>query len=250
MSAFWLRLIACVTMLIDHIGYLTGNIYLRMIGRLAFPIFVYLICNGYRFTSNKYRYALRIGVFALISQIPFSLFCYRSISFSHGNVMFTLLLGLLCIWSSDRMLKHRILKWTAFVPTLIVSASYYFGYISSDYGIRGILMMMVFFYTDRKKLFYRLLMLFGMVISLYFNQLLSCGWLTLKSLFGYYVRWPHLTQWDWLQALSLLSLVFVFLYNGKKGTTSLGPVASKALQYGFYAFYPAHMLILYLCYMV
>ena len=75
MSNFYLKLIACICMLIDHIGYLFFPQYefLRVIGRIAFPIFSYLITEGYTHTSSIRKYSLRLLIFALISQIPYML---------------------------------------------------------------------------------------------------------------------------------------------------------------------------------
>ena len=65
MSALVLRCIACIAMLFDHIGFQYNILPFRIVGRIAFPIFVYLICNGYRHTSDRGKYALRLGFFAL-----------------------------------------------------------------------------------------------------------------------------------------------------------------------------------------
>ena len=100
MSALTLRILACLFMLLDHIGYSLGGSHplylpLRCIGRLAFPIFVFLVVNGFRHTSNRPRYALRLALFAVISQVPFALFCGQKTYFSNGNVFVTLLICLL-----------------------------------------------------------------------------------------------------------------------------------------------------------
>ena len=119
MSALALKIIACVCMLLDHIGYFWGIDSLRIIGRLAFPIFVYMIYNGYRHTSNKGKYALRLAIFAVGTQIPFNLFCYGTLWYNNGNVFFTLLAALLCLWSVDAMLKHKTLRWFCLLPRLL-----------------------------------------------------------------------------------------------------------------------------------
>lgn len=99
-----LKLIAIITMLLDHIGYMffPKTVIFRAIGRIAFPIFAYHIALGYRHTSNLKRYAKRLFVFALISQVPYTLMsffasgnnAYNPIQF---NVMFLLLTGLLVL---------------------------------------------------------------------------------------------------------------------------------------------------------
>ena len=95
MSALTLRSIACVTMLLDHIGYLLAGRYpflmpLRWIGRIAFPLYVFLIVNGFRHTRSRPRYALRLALFAILSQIPFTLFCDNRVFYPHLNVFVTL----------------------------------------------------------------------------------------------------------------------------------------------------------------
>ncbi len=240
MSALLLRLIACLTMVIDHIGF-QYNIYLfRCIGRIAFPIFVYLLCNGYRYTTSRLRYALRLGISALISQVPFSLFCYNTLWHSHGNVFVTLLLSLLCIWSADSLLQKKNLRILAFLPTLIICVLYYFGVLDSDYGIRGILFALLFYFVGNKDERKPGLLELGMLLSIYYPFLLDCGrWLLGGST-------PILSSWDMTQVYSLCALPLIMLYNGQKGCTPVSPVLAKLTQLGFYAFYPAHMLILWL----
>lgn len=220
MSALWLRVIACIAMLIDHIGYSLNFMPFRVIGRIAFPIFLYLICNGYRHTSSPVRYALRLAGFAAVSQVPFSLFCYNTIWSANGNVFFTLLMALLCIWAADCMMKHRVLKWFSLAPAIVVFALYHFGVLQSDYGARAILMVMVFFLFDGKKPINRVMMCVACLLSV--------------------------SQQALVQVYSVAALPFIFAYNGEKGTLPGGRKLGKLVQYGFYAFYPAHLLLLWL----
>ena len=105
MTSFVLKIIALITMFIDHSGYVfVGSFsFCNFIGRIAFPIFAFQISEGYKHTKNLKKYFLRLGIFALISQIPFSLFSFKY----HGgnililNVFFTLFLGLLSIYLYD-----------------------------------------------------------------------------------------------------------------------------------------------------
>lgn len=239
MSVLVLKIIACAAMLIDHIGYSLNITPLRIIGRIAFPIFLYLICNGYRHTSDKRRYAFRLLIFAFLSQIPFSLFCYNTLWYNNGNVMFTLLMALLCIWSADIMMQHKVLRWFSILPAVGVFFLYHFGIVSSDYGAKAIIMVMVFFLFDGKKIVNRILMLVGYLFALFYAPILS--WIV-HLILGDASFVPQLSQWSILQLGSLLALPMIFLYNGNKENCGKW---NRWIQYGFYAFYPAHLLVLW-----
>lgn len=240
MSALTLKLIACICMLLDHIGYLWGIGSLRIVGRIAFPIFVYLIYNGCRHTSNKGKYALRLGLFALISQIPFNLFCYGTLWSNNGNVFFTLLAALLCLWSVDAMLKHRIFRWFCLLPSMAVCLLYYKGILDSDYGAVGILMILVFYFCDRPGILWKVLTVLGFYCAIYYGQLLQAFLSPIRN-----TPLPVLSPWRLTQLYAGLALPFIFAYNGQKGTLG-GRSGGKLLQYGFYLFYPLHMVILWL----
>ena len=236
MSALMLRVIACVAMLLDHIGYAYGIGELRIVGRIAFPIFVYLIYNGYRHTSSPGKYALRLGLFALISQVPFALFCGYEDVFYTGNVFMTLLLALLCLWAADVLAKKRILRWICWLPALVVCVVYYNEWLRSDYGAKGIIMVMVFWALDGKTTWKQILTFVLVAIAVYHQPILE--WVKGASF--------SLTNWEKTQVWSLLGLLFIFAYNGKKGKMPGGKVGAKIAQYGFYAFYPVHMVLLWL----
>ena len=239
MSAMLLRIIACVSMLLDHIGYQYDIEFLRCVGRIAFPIFVFLICNGYRHTASKVRYGLRLAVFALISQVPYSLFLYNTIWREKGNVFVTLLLALLCIWTIDALLKKNL--WPiAFLPTLVICGIYHFGVIESDYGIRGILFVLVFFFFARDGRQEHWLLIAGMLCAIYYPVAIRC----LQWFLGGIA--PTITGWEETQIYSLFALPLILSYNGQKGSTPDGPILSKLTQWGFYLFYPAHMLVLWM----
>ena len=193
MSAFLLRLIACVAMLLDHIGFVTGNMFLRAIGRIAFPIFVYLICNGFRHTSCRWRYALRLAIFALVSQIPFSLLCSNTLTYQTGNVFFTLLAALLCIWGTDLLRQNKIGKWLCWLPVVLLCGLYKIGWLQSDYGGRGIALAMIFYLFDGKKWWQCLLVAALSLIAVFYNQLTSVAVTLLLD--GTFV-FPALSRWD------------------------------------------------------
>lgn len=246
MSALALRIVACICMLLDHIGYCFAGRYpilapLRWIGRIAFPLYVFLIVNGFRHTSNRLRYALRLFLFAVLSQVPFALLFHRGDFFGKYNVFFTLLLALLAVWGTDALRKRRVAKYFAFLPTALLFSLYYFGVLSSDYGAKGILLAMVFYLFEGRFI----LNFFGMLVSIYYSYLIAFGFLLLNLLRRRPFSFPEVTPWTLTQLFSLLSLVFVFLYNGKRGRLPQSPLAKKAIQLGFYGFYPVHLLVLY-----
>lgn len=253
MSALALRIVAAVCMLLDHIGFCFGDRYpflepLRWIGRIAFPLYVFLIVNGFRHTSNRPRYALRLAIFAVISQIPFALMCRLENMLGTLNVFVTLLLALLVVWATDEMRKHRCTKYLCFLPTLFVYFLYSFGLIRSDYDAKGILLAMTFYLFDGKPLLTGLGMLATIYHEYIFHYPIAAVCFLTQHLRGREYTIQPLTapsEWQWVQLFSLLSLVFIFRYNGKKGKMPASKAGAKAAQLGFYLFYPLHMLLLF-----
>ena len=227
-----LRVIAVLLMLSDHIWatYMSLGNWMTYIGRMAFPIFAFQIAEGFVHTSNFKKYALRLLGFAIITEIPFNLF-YSSRVFNpyHQNVLFTLLLGLLAIYVLDNLKKNftkknigRSLLWIALI---CVAAT--LGFV--DYGFLGMLTV-VMFYVLRDFPFAWLAQLVGMVLI---NIVFFEGLVYPVEIFGKTFELPY-------QGFAVFSLIPIWLYGGRKGKSS------KVMQYGFYAFYPVHMLVLYL----
>ncbi len=227
-----LQVIAVILMLSDHIWatYMSFGNWMTYIGRMAFPIFAFFIAEGFCRTSNVKKYALRLLGFALISEFPFNLF-YSSRWFNpyHQNVMFTLLLGLLAIILIDRLKKDKSAKNIAlsFLWLLLITVASVIGFV--DYGFLGVLTV-VMFYLFRDFPFAWVLQLVGMVLI---NIVFFEGQVIPFELAGKSFEIPT-------QAFAVFSLIPIWLYGGKKGKKN------KVIQYGFYAFYPVHMLILYL----
>lgn len=118
------------------------NIILRLVGRLAFPIFTFLLVEGFFHTRNLKRYIFQMGVFALISEIPFDLANSGvKIEFLHQNVFFTLFTGLLCIAIFDSLNRASNMKWLVPVLGMIFSSLFRF-----DYAAMGVLIIFVFYY--------------------------------------------------------------------------------------------------------
>ena len=100
-----LKLIAMISMVFDHVGdmFFPGALWMRMIGRLAMPLFSFCIAEGYAHTKNKQRYLLRMGVFALVSEIPFDLAFEGRVGLGHQNIMLSFFLAILALMLFDRI---------------------------------------------------------------------------------------------------------------------------------------------------
>lgn len=247
-----LRIIASICMLLDHIGYFFNIHILRLIGRPAFPLYVFLMVNGFRHTKNRSKYALCFAIFAVISQIPFLMLNNSQLSaqaflkklaevpsfrLSHMNVMVTLLLGLLVIWSGEVLKNNKKTRYLCLLPAFLVFCAYYFELIRSDYGSKGIVMDVVFrLFEDRK-----VLMTIGTFFAVFHGHFIQ---IALSLLRGQEILLP--SYWECVQILSLSALPLIFWYNGKPGRLPQSPAAKKAVQLGFYAFYPAHIVLLWL----
>lgn len=226
-NAVSLRVFALVFMALDHMWgtVIAGNMWMHLLGRLAFPIFAFQIAEGYYHTKNVRNYALRLLIFGVLSEIPFNLMLTGSWFFPfHQNVMFTLLLGLLALQKADRArqaatVRQRILAGAAAVGLALLADVFLV-----DYGSIGVLTILVFglFRNFRGA---RLCQLAGMVVL---HILLMKG-LTLN--FGP-ISFPA-------QGLAVGALALIWLYNGQQGPRSRG------LQIFFYLFYPLHMLLLF-----
>lgn len=227
-----LRIIAIALMLSDHIWATAmsfGN-WMTYIGRMAFPIFAFQIAEGFVHTSNLKKYVLRLLGFALITEIPFNLF-YSSRWFNpyHQNVLFTLLLGLLAISVIDKVRKNFTVKAVtlSLVWLLLICLASVIGFV--DYGFLGMITV-VMFYILRDFPFAWLAQFVAMVLI---NIVFFEGQVFPIEIFGKIVEIPA-------QGFAVFALIPIWLYGGKKGHSN------KIMQYGFYAFYPVHMLVLYL----
>lgn len=219
MTSTQLKVIAIITMFTDHMGaVLFPNIVLfRMIGRLAFPIFAFLLVEGYFHTSNVKKYLMRLGVFALISEVPFDLaFFHLPMAWGHQNIFFTLFLGLLAIWIFDTLKDRQVLlAWGSLFFIAIISAI-----ARTDYDILGLLTMFFFYYykDDNKRALFS-------VASLHI----------VYGILGTGIGTGSFYLMGAMQSLAALSMIFIAMHNGEKG---------KSLKYVFYAFYPVHLLLL------
>ena len=144
-----LKLIACLSMFIDHLGAVcfSGMMGFRIIGRLAFPIYCFLLVEGAVHTRNMKKYILRMGIFALISEVPFDLaFYHRLVYMGHQNVFFTLGLGLLAIWFLEHPIEQLDIPDVLYKLLVIIAAGLIAEFFNTDYGFTGIAVICIFYY--------------------------------------------------------------------------------------------------------
>ena len=230
-TSFSLHIMAMVFMLCDHLWgtVVSGNDWLTCIGRLTFPLYAFMLVEGYFHTRSLKKYVYRLLIFALISEIPFDLAMGSSVFYPvHQNVLWSFLIsiGLIHINEKvkDKRLWRRILTGAA-----TVCVGYVVGLVTFvDYYHAGILTVLVFYFF-RGKSWWRCL---GQLVCLWYINVEMLGGLSYEiSILGQIHFLPR-------QSFALLALIPIWMYRGKQG------YHSKALQYGYYVFYPLHLLIL------
>ena len=231
-SSFTLHIIAMALMLCDHLWatVLSRYDWLTWVGRIAFPIFAFLLVEGYFHTQNLKKYMGRLFFWAILSEIPFNLIYGGSVIYPfHQNVLWTLLLGLLCITTIENIRKKEKPLLTLISLVLSAVAFYALSFITMvDYFGYGVLMIVVFYlFRDRKWWCF-----LGQFLGLFWINAELIGGLSVPvEIFGHEI---FIAQ----QAMACLALIPIWLYKGKQGPHN------KIIQYSFYAFYPVHMLIL------
>lgn len=234
-----LKIIALITMIIDHIGYYLYPIlnketyYLfRNIGRIAMPLFAYLIVQGFFHTKNIKKYIIRIFSLAIVTQILLGILGYINNKYytnyviginNYLNILFSYGLSLILLFIIDKTVQLKnsnniqniVINYSVFVFILML-----FFIIPIDYGIRIPFIMLCLYFIEKlckkNKTVYLFLILFVFLISL-------IG-ITNSNINSYCM---------------LISVLFIALYNGEKGKNS------KFIQYLFYILFPIHHVILY-----
>lgn len=159
LSGSTLKLLAVIIMLIDHVaaflyryaGWLSANVFtfhgktftaykiMRYIGRSAFPLFCFLIVEGYLHTRSRLRYGIALFVAALIAEYPFDI-VHGAFPYAKQNVFFTLLFGYLGICCYERFRDRRLLLALSVIGLLVLS--YFF---KADYGLTGYCVILLFY---------------------------------------------------------------------------------------------------------
>lgn len=219
-----LKLIACTTMLVDHIGaaFFPGVWWLRAVGRLAFPIYCFLLSEGMCYTRDPRKYGLRLLVGAVLSELPFDLLFFGRLTLAHQSVMITLLMGFFygMVQKKVDTLGHRLLLM---LPFIILA-----NLMNTDYSGWGVAMVAMFVLTRDVRHRWAWCCL-GMALLSWTigGTRIGIGFLELP-----------------VQLFCLLSLIPIGLYSGEKATRSLWA------QRAFYLFYPVHLTVLLLIFVL
>ena len=213
-----LKIIAMISMVFDHVGdmFFPGMTWMRAIGRLAMPLFSFCIAEGYAHTRDRNRYLLRMGIFALVSEVPFDLAFEGKVGLDHQNIMLTFFISILALKLFDRIRGEknpesgrfsvgRILLGMLAVGAMAVLALL----VRADYSLFAVITVFLFYFLSN---------MHHLVRS------------------GVGVAFLALTRTMSFYSATGLSFIPLALYNGKKG---------KGLKWLFYAFYPGHLLVLY-----
>lgn len=245
---FQLKMIALITMIIDHTGLMFHGYggadltMMRVIGRISFPIFAFLISEGCRHTRDIRKYMLRLLAFALISHLCFAVqLIYTAIYGEDGglfaglpnyNVFFTLCLGAASVYGYNKInglapkLSERPL------PAILLTALSFFPFfaaiavaelLGTDYGAIGVFMIFTPYIAKWKAL--RIFAVFLGIVFLYYRQFL--------------IPFSPGNLWSLMPYSAMLSLVCIGLYNGERG---------RGWKWFFYLAYPGHFVILGIIY--
>lgn len=216
MSSFVLKIIAIISMLFDHTGYIIFHkfSFMNCLGRLAFPIFAFQLTEGYTHTKNLRKYFLRLFLFAIISQLPYMLFLNIFTDSMSLNIFFTLILGLLAITLYEKI-KNKYLGIFLVILCAIIAQIGFF-----DYGWFGIASIFIFHLFKNKKAIMNVSFILLTFINYIYQYII-----TLHPAYLYIILFCS------------LALIPINLYNGKKG---------KDIKYLLYIFYPFHLIVLYI----
>lgn len=218
-----LKYLVIVAMLIDHIAWgfvplesVAGQV-MHFIGRLTGPTMAYFLAEGYIHTRNKAKYGLRLGIFALISWVPFSLFEVQHWPSMHQSVIYTLFLGFLAMWIWDNEKLSQIMKWVLITILIIIS-------LPGDWAIFDVAWpLALYIYRDDEDNGMR-------------RYTVLCVTAVVVFLIGGDPWWRGLCN----LGILMVPLILRYFYNGEKGSSH------PFHKWFFYIFYPLHLFVLYL----
>lgn len=272
LDAYHLKWIALITMFIDHTGViillpLLGSnsiVYVisRLIGRLAFPLFAFMLVEAMTYSRNKEKYVLRLAFMALLIGIGMTGLLWVNVNVFAGNIFVDLTLAAVTIY----MLNHRKIwvRLFAFIPLVYIAVLqqnnlalsqqlFFFNAIRADYGIYGYTLILSLYLAKKINLHYerkRLLVEASsgyetMVIQQQSNLYSGLALIAINTfwyvLFLLQPTQPQL-QFMGAQSYAILTMFFLFSYTGKKGKSP------RYFQLFTYLYYPLHFVVIYLIY--
>ncbi|MDE7294058.1 MAG: conjugal transfer protein TraX [Oscillospiraceae bacterium] len=221
-------------MLCDHLWAVlySGSEWLTCIGRMAYPIFAFMIAEGCFYTHDLRRYMLRIFLWACLTEIPFNLMYGGSAFYPyHQNVLWTFLESLLLIALMKKCRARFKKVMAAVLCTGIIIFGYVLGYATmTDYYGEGILTVLIFYFFRERTPKNRVIQLICLYIL---NVEMLGGYSYVLSISGHEIEFVQ-------QGFALLALIPIWLYKGRQG------FHNKAFRFVCYAFYPGHIIILLL----
>lgn len=233
-TSFQLHIFAMVFMFIDHLSILFPDIiFLRIIGRLSFPIFAFMLVEGFFHTKNLKAYIGRLGLFMLLSELPFDLEHFSVKEISDNPFRLLEYQSIMCVFFISMIFIYILQKIKPFLDKLgFIGVSVFALLLGAilgevlhlDYTYIGIPTVLTFFFTKGENILTKIFQ--GILLLVLSLCLLGC----IKVPIG-----PILIN---IQVFSLGALFFIYNYKGKQG------YHKKWFKYFCYAFYPMHLLIL------
>lgn len=232
LSSSMLHIMAMSLMLLDHLWatVIPGKDWMTTVGRLAFPIFAFMIAEGFFHTKNFSKYMLRLLILAVVSEIPFNLIYGGSFFYPfHQNVIWTFLLSLLTIKTIEKVKEKLKLPFAILVSAALVIIAICVGYLGMmDYYGAGVATVLTFYFFHKRNWW---CFLAQVLILGYINFELIGGFCYSFTVFGHQIEVLR-------QGVGILALIPIWLYKGKQG------FHNKIFSFFCYAFYPAHILVL------
>ena len=243
-NSFTLHILAMIFMLSDHLWiiFFPNQLWLYALGRLTFPIFAFMIVEGFFRTKNRKKYLIRIFIFAIISEIPFNLFsslAMRKVTmlfYPYNNVLWTFLIALCGLNLLEEIENFKNLdKVIRFLEKITISfISIMMAYlIKSDYLGYGVITVFIFYFFREKN--YRNIF-FQTISIIILNIFIMPDYEFPFNFFGKEIFIK-------VQIFALFSLPIIWLYNGKQG------IHNNFIKYMFYFFYPLHLLLIVAIYL-
>lgn len=205
LNSYHLKIIALLTMIVDHVGFIffPDESYLRIIGRLAFVLYAFMLVEGFFYTKNFKKYFSKLTLWAILSEIPFDLAVHGEWFYIYQqNIFFTLLLGLSGMYFIE---KKKSIDFKIIWAVFFISAAYI---LQVDYSWYGLAIIFTFYYFRKNKIF----------------SLVTIQALSLIASINILV----------FQLFAFLGFIPILMYNGKQG---------KKMGNFYYSFYAVHLAV-------